>query len=253
MKIFMLIDAMDVGGAETHVFELSRTLVKMGHDVTVLSTGGRMTKALRDAGVRHIEVPDMTMESGSTEQMVQYGNYLYVNCWSYQNRILKIDTQTDSVVASLTVGIQPTSLVLDCHGKLWTITDGGFAGSPYGHEAPSLYRIDPESFTVEAQFKFGFNDSPSELQTNGTKERLYWINDDIWAMDVTATSTPIRPLIESRGTKYYGLTVSPINEDVYIADAIDYSQQGMIYRYSQSGELIDSFYVGIIPGGFCWK
>ncbi|MBQ5843354.1 MAG: YncE family protein [Alistipes sp.] len=201
----------------------------------------------------YIEVPDMTMESGSTEQMVQYGNYLYVNCWSYQNRILKIDTQTDSVVASLTVGIQPTSLVLDCHGKLWTITDGGFADSPYGHEAPSLYRIDPESFTVEAQFKFGFNDSPSELQTNGTKERLYWINDDIWAMDVTATSTPIRPLIESRGTKYYGLTVSPINEDVYIADAIDYSQQGMIYRYSQSGELIDSFYVGIIPGGFCWK
>ena len=32
--------------------------------------------------------------------------YVYVNCWSYQNRILKIDTTTDKVVDQLTVGIQ---------------------------------------------------------------------------------------------------------------------------------------------------
>ena len=201
----------------------------------------------------HILCPNMTMESGSTEQMVAYGDYGYVSCWSYQNRILKIDTRTDSIVAELTVGIQPTSLALDCNGKLWTVTDGGYAGSPYGYEAPALYRIDAETFTVERQFNFKLGNDPSELQISSDGRTLYWINDDIWAMDVTATSTPIRPLIESRGTKYYGLTVSPINEDVYIADAIDYSQQGMIYRYSQSGELIDSFYVGIIPGGFGWK
>ena len=65
----------------------------------------------------YIEIPDMTMESGSTEQMVQYGDYLYVNCWSYQNRILKIDTRTDEVVDELVVGIQPTSLVMDCNNK----------------------------------------------------------------------------------------------------------------------------------------
>ena len=79
----------------------------------------------------YIEVPNMTMESGSTEQMVQLGKYLYVNCWSYQNRILKIDTETDQIVAELEVGIQPTSLVMDCNNKLWTVTDGGYKGSPY--------------------------------------------------------------------------------------------------------------------------
>lgn len=201
----------------------------------------------------HILCPNMTMEAGSTEQMVQYGDYLFVNCWSYQNRILKIDTRTDSIVAELTVGIQPTSLVLDCNGKLWTVTDGGFAGSPYGYEAPALYRIDAESFIVERQFSFKLGDDPSELQISGDGQTLYWINDDIWAMDVTAERAPVRPVIESRGTKYYGLTVSPTNGDIYIADAIDYQQQGAVYRYTAEGELVDEFYVGIIPGAFCWK
>ncbi|MBR6630417.1 MAG: YncE family protein [Alistipes sp.] len=201
----------------------------------------------------YIEVPDMTSEQGSTEQMVQLGKYLYVNCWSYQNRLLKIDTETDSIVAELEVGIQPTSLALDCNGKLWTVTDGGYEGSPYGYEAPSLYRIDPESFTIEKQFSFRKGDAPSEVQINGRGDTLYWINDDIWSMSVDADRVPVRPFLDSRGTIYYGLTVDPKSDEVYIADAVDYTQQGKIYRYSARGELLDEFYVGIIPGAFCWK
>lgn len=201
----------------------------------------------------HIQVPDMTMESGSTEQMVQYGKYVYCNCWSYQNRIIKIDTETDRVVDELKIGIQPTSLCMDRYNKMWTVTDGGYEGSPYGHEAPSLYCIDAETFTVEKQFKFDFGDWPSEVQLNGTRDTLYWINDDVWRMDVRAERIPVRPFLKYRDTKYYGLTVNPYNSEVYVADAIDYQQQGMIYRYSPDGILIDEFYVGIIPGAFCWK
>lgn len=201
----------------------------------------------------YIEVPDMTSEQGSTEQMVQLGKYLYVNCWSYQNRLLKIDTETDSIVAELEVGIQPTSLALDCNGKLWTVTDGGYEGSPYGYEAPSLYRIDPETFSIEQTFSFHKGDAPSEVQINGRGDTLYWINDDIWSMSVDADRVPVRPFLDSRGTIYYGLTVDPKSDEVYIADAVDYTQQGKIYRYSARGELLDEFYVGIIPGAFCWK
>ena len=195
----------------------------------------------------------MTMESGSTEQMVQYGKYVYCNCWSYQNRIIKIDTETDQVVDELKIGIQPTSLVMDKYNKMWTITDGGYEGTPYGYEAPSLYRIDAETFTVEKQFKFKLGDWPSEVQLNGDGTKLYWLNKDVWQMDVTANRIPVRPFLEYQNTLYYGLTVNPANGEVYIADAIDYQQQGMIYRYSPDGELIDEFYVGIIPGAFCWK
>lgn len=201
----------------------------------------------------YIQVPDMAMGSGSTEQMVQYGKYVYCTCWSYQNRIIKIDTETDMVVDALTVGIQPNSLVIDKYNKMWTITDGGYEGSPSGYEAPSLYCIDAATFTVEKQFRLKAGDNPSELQLNGDRDTLYWINNDIWCMDVTATAVPARPFLEYRDTKYYGLTVNPVNGEVYVADAIDYQQQGIIYRYSPQGQLIDEFYAGITPGAFCWR
>ena len=144
----------------------------------------------------YIECPDMNMESGSTEQMVQYGKYVYVNCWSYQNRILKIDTETDKVVDELTIGIQPTSLVMDKYNKMWTITDGGYEGSPYGYEAPSLYRIDAETFTVEKQFKFKLGDWPSEVQLNGTRDTLYWIKQRYFGeLPVEADRVPSRPFL----------------------------------------------------------
>ena len=170
--------------------------------------------------------------------------------WDYRIFIIN---PTDKVVDELTIGIQPTSLVMDKYNKMWTITDGGYEGSPYGYEAPSLYRIDAETFTVEKQFKFKLGDWPSEVQLNGTRDTLYWINNDIWRMPVEADRVPVRPFLEFRDTKYYGLTVNPNNGEVYVADAIDYQQQGIVYRYSPQGKLIDEFYVGIIPGAFCWK
>lgn len=200
-----------------------------------------------------IEVPRMTMESGSTEQMVQWGHYLYVCCWSYQNRIIKIDTRTDTVVDELEVGIQPSSLVIDCYGKLWALTDGGHDGSPYGYDPPALHRIDAESFSVERYMPFDAGQEPAELQLNSAGDKLYWLSDSVWAMDVEAKQLPSQPFLPSQGTIYYGLTVCPLSGDVYVADAIDYQQPGKIYRYSAAGNLIDEFYAGVIPGAFCWK
>lgn len=201
----------------------------------------------------YIVVPGMEAFSASTEQMVQIGKYVYCNCWSYQNRIIKIDTETDRVVDELVVGIQPNSLVKDKYGRLWTITDGGYENSPYGYEAPALFCIDTEKFSVEKFFSFDLGQSPSEININAAGDTLYWINDDVWRMNVDAYELPPSPFIPFKDTKYYGLTVNPGNEEVYVADAIDYSQQGMIYRFSSKGELLDQFYVGVTPGFFCWK
>ncbi len=57
MKILMPTMSMDIGGAETHVLELSRAMVRAGCSVTVVSCGGAYLPALEAAGVRHVTLP----------------------------------------------------------------------------------------------------------------------------------------------------------------------------------------------------
>lgn len=207
----------------------------------------------------------MTTEyrTGSTEQMVLLGDYLYVACWSYQKRILKIDTRTDEVVDYRDIGLQPKSMVADKNGKLWVVSDGGFEGNVIGYESAKLYRINPETLEVEQTFELGLNGtgdatrSASRLKINDKGDTLYWIDGGVWRMAIDARELPakpfIKPIVGVNRSLYYALGVAPDTEEIYVGDALDYQQRSIIYRYSAEGELLDSFTAGVIAGDFCWK
>ena len=57
LKILMTLMGMEIGGAETHVLELSKMLKRMGVDVHVVSNGGVYVKELEDCGIKHYKVP----------------------------------------------------------------------------------------------------------------------------------------------------------------------------------------------------
>ncbi len=201
--------------------------------------------------------------TGSTEQMVLLGDYLYVTCWSYQRRVLKIDTRTDEVADFVDIGVQPKSIVADKNCKLWVVSDGGYEGNVLGYEPVKLYRIDPESLKVEQLFELGLNSSgdatrsASRLKINDKGDMLYWIDGGVWRMPIDAATLPSEPFIApmegSTLSLYYALGVAPDTEEVYVGDALDYQQRSIIYRYSREGKLLDSFTVGVIAGDFCWK
>ncbi len=57
MKILMALMGLEIGGAETHVVELSKALKKRGYEIVVASNGGVYQKELEDNGIRHIKIP----------------------------------------------------------------------------------------------------------------------------------------------------------------------------------------------------
>ncbi|MGI6649359.1 MAG: glycosyltransferase [Bacillota bacterium] len=56
-RVLMATNALDLGGAETHIVELASGLTRLGYEVTVASNGGRYVAELAAAGVNHCQQP----------------------------------------------------------------------------------------------------------------------------------------------------------------------------------------------------
>ena len=57
MKILMATMSMGIGGAETHILELSKELKKRGNEVWVVSNGGKYNEELEEAGIHTVWAP----------------------------------------------------------------------------------------------------------------------------------------------------------------------------------------------------
>lgn len=214
-------------------------------------------RSLQVTGTITVNNNDSQFYQHPTEQMVRHGRFVFVNCWSFDDKILVIDSETDSLVDSIQVLKQPQSMVMDRFGRLWVLTDGGFEGSPYGHEAPALIAINAVTREVERVVRLELGDHPSDLQINGTGDTLYFINRHVFRMPLGTGLLP-ELFIESDYSGsieggFYGLGIDPATSEIYVADAIDNVQRGLVYRYRPDGMPADTLRVGLVPGAFCFR
>ena len=195
----------------------------------------------------------------STEQMLQYGKYVYTNCWSFDNKVLVIDSERDVVVDSIEVLKQPNSMVMDRYHNLWVLSDGGFEGSPYGYEAPGLMKIEAGSREAVVVHRFERGEQPTELHINGGGDTLWFLNRHLYRLPLEGEAPTLPELfVESPygpgfNGGFYGLDIDPASSELYISDAVDYVQRGMVYRIAANGVPMDTLRVGISPASFCFK
>ena len=183
--------------------------------------------------------------SGWTEELLLYNDTVYV-CDMTNNNLLLINSANNTLIDSVKLGKQPNSLVLDQNNKIWIMCDGGFNQSN-----PELIRYNPQTRTIEATFVFpNVAESPGTLKINDAKDQLYFINANVYTMSINDAILPIAPFISSNSNTFYALGIDPNNNEVYVSDAIDFVQNGVIFRYTVSGSLIHQFNSGIIPGTF---
>lgn len=184
---------------------------------------------------------------GWTEQLaLAYGKAFVTN--QTRRYVYVIDTATDQLVDSIGVSRGGNSIVEDAQGMLWVACTGG-SGT-----APALYRIDPVALEVETSFPYASSaNSPLRLTINGDHTQLYFLNDHVYRMAITDAALPTGPFISANDRNFYGLGVDPNTGTVHVADAIDYTQRGVVYRYGADGALQGEYLAGRIPGGFMFR
>ena len=189
----------------------------------------------------------------SSDCMVKSGNKIMIANWSAYNQtkvnntVMVIDSESDVLMDSIVVGIEPNSMVIDKDEFLWVLCSGGFMNN----EMPTLWKVNTNTLEVEKHFSFSnITQSPDNLCINGDGDSLYFLNNGIFVMSVYDQSLPENPIIIEGDKNYYSMGIDPVNNEIYVSDALDYNQNGMIYRYSSSGDFISSFETGIIPGSF---
>lgn len=182
---------------------------------------------------------------GWTEELLLHNDSVYV-CDMTNDNLLIIDPTNNTLIDSIKVGESPNSLVIDQNNKIWIMCSGGINSS-----LPELIQFNPQNRTIENTFTFNnISESPGNLQINATGSQLYFLNSNVYDMNINSPTLPSAPLITSNGNTFYGIGVNPTSDEVYVSDAIDYVQSGIIFRYSSSGALIDQFNSGIIPKSF---
>jgi hypothetical protein len=182
-----------------------------------------------------------------TEEMILDGDFAYVTA-ADKDKVYVINVNTDMLVDSIQVTMGPVSLVKDAQNKLWVLCSGYF-----GAADPKLHRIDPATSTLLATMNIP---SPYAYQMRMSispdKMRIYVMNNTVFAMNINAVSLPTTPVVPFPGNAY-GLGISPLNGDVYVADVTDFTNPGKVFRYNSSGTFLDSMVVGIAPNGFLFQ
>ena len=203
-----------------------------------------------------IQIVDLTSKTitGSiatqrwTEHLLIHQGYLYATAPD-TNWVFKINTITDVIEDTIIVGKAPSGIVLDKNNKIWILSAGGTSS-----ELATLKKYNPVNSQIEQTFSFTtLAESPNTLRMDNLGEILYFLNDGLQSMSILDNTIPSIKNVSTNGSVFYGMNVDPHNRDVYITDAVDYVQQGKVYRYDSIFQPLDTFTVGIIPQSIWFK
>ena len=183
--------------------------------------------------------------SGWCEDMYLHNGKAYVVNRT-NDLVYIINTSTNLILDSIYVNNNPSDIEIDKYNNIWVLSKGDIGNNI----SPSISIINTiQDSIIDTITLNSSKGTPSNLRMNSDKTFAFYIQQDVIK---TETNYPFLSEIfyVNTGQQFYGLGLDPYNQDVYISDAIDYVQNGLIYRLDSLGNEIDLFNTGIIPNQF---
>ena len=114
MRILLLTDNMDAGGAETHILTLTKGFIERGHTVFIASRGGRAARKAKKLGVHHAKID---LASHSPHSMAKAYIMLYALCKRYRIDIIHAHARMAALIGSKVAQTLHIPLVTTAHAR----------------------------------------------------------------------------------------------------------------------------------------
>jgi YVTN family beta-propeller protein len=183
--------------------------------------------------------------NGWCEEMISHNGKVYVANVE-GNQLYVIDTHNNQIIDSIQITESPSDLEIDKSNNIWVLSKGNISNNI--NPAISIYNPVQDSI-IYVKTMDNINGTPSNLTMNSNRSNAYFIQGDVIKTNVNYPLN-FETLYYNTGQQFYGLGIDPYNKEIYLSDAIDYVQNGVIYRLDSSGNEIDVFTAGIIPNQF---
>ena len=176
--------------------------------------------------------------SGWTEEMVQLNDEVYI-LNKTDNALRIIDANTDVITSDIVLDFEVSAFKIDNQSRIWLTGIKNEVG-----QVTCINLIDQE-----IQYTYNFEgESPSELVVSENGSNIYFLSNGVWHINEFTDELIVAPIIPANDRLFYGLSVH--NEEIYIADAINYVQKGTVWVYNLNAILLKELKVGIIPSEF---
>mgnify|MGYP006097069677 FL=1 len=185
-----------------------------------------------------LEITNYIDCTGWTEEMHQLNNEVYV-LNKTENSLYKIDVATDAITSVLVLDFEVNSFKIYSQSRIW------LAGSK--NDMGIVECMNPQSREIEYSYNF-VGENPSELYVSESGSDVYFLSNGVWHINEFTDEIISVPIIPANERLFYGLSVH--QDKIYIADAINYVQQGTVWVYDLQATLLQEFKVGIIPSEF---
>ena len=181
----------------------------------------------------------------TSEAIIVNGQKAFIANWIGGKKVFVVNTESDKVIDSVEVGIEPESMVADKMGTVWILCNGGWTRENFAE----LVGIDQQTHAIKRRFIFpSKTNSPLNLQADSDGDTLLFIDEGIKCMNINSSDLPASKLIDQEDNLFYKMGINPVNGNIVVTDALDYQQQGYFRIFNRKGVFISEYKAGIIPG-----
>jgi hypothetical protein len=246
-----------------------RNIVVSGTNAYVTSYSGAVYgKSDRAGAVYRIDLYSLTVKDSlhvgfQPEGLVSENGYLYVANsggfhTGYDDRITVIDQANFKEAKTIEVAPNLQDMVTDGESNIWVSSFGDYSTIHSGiyHINANTGQVvkgnsDQDNVRVSCMSKIT---SDGYFYTIGTDDEWNWSGAksyNIYKVNATTgavTVTPFSTDMSSHITTPYSICVNPANGDIYIGDAVDYVDNGMVFCFDKNFKYKWQADAGIDPG-----